>query len=224
LFYIALLLIVLLSLKIANIPITVFTLLGGALAIGVVFGSQYILNNFLSGIAIIFERLIKVGDFVNNDNTIDEVESIGLRRTRLKAFGNQHVFIPNSKIIESKLTNFTYKNNIVRAGASFSVSYNTEIKNLDKIIIDGLKAHGRILSSPVIKKFFIDFGESSLNFRPEFSIKVYIVDDKRYIEPDVRYMIFNILKENEIFNPFPHRDIFIKSDLISPEPNVQPII
>ncbi len=218
LFYVALLLVVLFSLKIANIPITVFTLLGGALAIGVGFGSQAILNNFMSGIVIIFERPIKVGDFINNDNDIHEVESIGLRSTKLKTFGNQHIFIPNSKIIESKLTNFTYKNNIVRTGVSFSVSYGTQVKILDKIIIDGLKSHGRILTSPAIKVLFTDFADSSLNFRVEFSLKIFNVDDKRFIESDVRYMILNILKDNKISIPFPQRDININSTLLPARP------
>ncbi len=213
-FYVALLLVILFALKIANIPITVFTLLGGALAIGVGFGSQSIVNNFLSGIVIILERPIKVGDFINDDNIIHEVESIGLRSTKLKTFGNQHIFIPNSKIIESKLTNFTYKNNVVRTGVNFSVSYDTEIKKIDDIVTGALAEHGRILPSPSVKVLFTDFGPSSLNFRVEFSLKIKNVDDKRFVESDVRYMIFNLLKDHEITIPFPQRDLNIKSELL----------
>jgi len=209
LFYLSLSIVVLFSLKLANIPITIFTLLGGAVAIGLGFGSQTIINNFLSGLVIILERPIKVGDFVNNDGILSEVESIGLRSTKLKSFGNQHVFIPNSKIIDSQLVNYTYKNNIVRTGVNFGISYNTDIGIIGDVILTSLKKHNKILSSPNPKLIFINFGDSSLDFRIEFSLKINNVDDKRFIESDVRYMLFSLFKKHNISIPFPQRDLHI---------------
>ncbi len=122
-FYVLLVLVFLVALQTANIPLTAFTVFGGALAIGVGFGSQNVVNNFLSGLILMIERPIKVGDIVDVDGTYGRVERIGARSTRIRTFDNTHIIIPNSAFLEKNVVNWTLSDNVVRTWVDVGVAY-----------------------------------------------------------------------------------------------------
>ena len=102
------------ALWVSEIPLTVFALAGGAIAIGVGFGSQNVVNNFISGLILLAERPIKVGDLIQVGDTFGEVETIGARSTKIKTFDNFHIIVPNGVFLEQNLINWTHSDNLVR--------------------------------------------------------------------------------------------------------------
>src|SRR5690606_18317118 len=108
-------------LRMANVPLTVFTVVGGALAIGVGFGSQNIINNFVSGLILLLERPIRAGDFIEIGGTIGTVEKIGARSTLLLTPSNMHLIVPNSFFLEKEVLNWTLSDNVVRTEITLGV-------------------------------------------------------------------------------------------------------
>ena len=224
-FYLLLVLFFLFALRTVSIPLTAFTVLGGALAIGVGFGSQNIVNNFISGLILMAERPIKVGDIVELDSTTGRVERIGARSTRVRTFDNTHILVPNSAFLESNVINWTLSDDILRSHVDVGVAYGSPTREVDKLIHRVLEEHGKILDRPEPVVLFTDFGDNSLNFRAYFWIRVREVMDRRRIESDVRYRIDHLFRAARITIAFPQRDVHLDAtrpipvQLYPPEPN-----
>ena len=116
------------ALKYANVPLTVFTFLGGAIAIGVGFGSQNILNNFISGLILLAERPIKVGDLIQLGETYGNVTKIGARSTQIRTGENLDIIVPNSKFLENDVTNLTRRDDRLRTSISVGVAYGSPLE------------------------------------------------------------------------------------------------
>jgi len=211
-FYGLLVFLTLFALKIANVPLTVFTVIGGAVAIGFGFGSQNLVNNFLSGIILMIERPIKVGDFVEMDQAIGTVEHIGIRSTQVLLADNRHMIVPNSSFLEKNVVNWTQKNAVLRLEVDVGVAYGSPTEQVAKLLLRSATETDKILKSPDPLVHFTTFGDNSLNFRVLFWIRVNKIVDRRTIESNVRFKIDNLFREAGIVISFPQRDVHLDTE------------
>ena len=188
-FYSLLVVFTLLALRFVNVPLTIFTLLGGALAIGVGFGSQAIINNFISGLIILAERPIQVGDLVKLDELIGNVVHIGARSTRVRTGDNLDIIVPNSKFLESNVLNFTLGDDKFRTHIKVGLSYGSPTRDATRLLIKAAEEHGQVLTNPKPFVWFRDFGDNSLVFELHVWIKVRTLGERVRIESDLRFRV-----------------------------------
>ncbi len=215
-FYFLVVLFGLFALRTANVPLTAFTVAGGAIAIGLGFGSQNVLNNFISGLLLMAERPIKVGDIVDVDGTYGRVERIGARSTRIRTFDNIHIVVPNSSFLEKNVINWTLSDNLIRTSVDVGVAYGSPTREVDRLVRRVLQEHGRILDKPPSQVLFIDFGENALHFRAYFWLRMREMMDRRQVESDVRFRIDHLFRDAKIEIAFPQRDVHL--DMRDPLP------
>lgn len=199
----------LLALHFANIPLTIFTFLGGAIALGVGFGSQSIINNFISGLIVLFERPIKVGDFVELDGTLGLVEHIGPRSTRLLKTDNTHAILPNSWLLEKKVLNWNFRDRKVRTSVLVGVAYGSDVENVFKQLNLACEQNSQILKKPAPTVLFESFGDNALLFEVIFWVEVDTLLQRRQIESSLRFEINQLFSKNKITIAFPQRDIHL---------------
>jgi len=209
-FFILTIILVLYALHTVNIPLTILTLLGGAVAIGVGFGSQNLINNFISGFIIMFERPIKIDDVIEVDNIIGRVEHIGTRCTQIRTQANLNILVPNSTFLESNIVNWTLSDDIVRCDVTVGVAYGSSTRETVKALERALEEHEKILKKrdPIIT--FKDFGDNALIFKVYFWVRI---GNKRMqktiIESNVRFLVEKHLREAGIVVAFPQRDVHL---------------
>jgi small-conductance mechanosensitive channel len=151
-------------LRVLGFGLNQITILGGALGVGIGFGLQAIVNNFVSGLILLFERPVKVGDMIDVGNQVGEVKELGLRATTVQTFDNAEVVIPNSQLISGNVTNWTLAEKKVRVRVPVGVAYGTDISKVFEILLGCAEANPRVLSSPKPAALFLSFGASSLDF------------------------------------------------------------
>ncbi len=208
-FYLLILCFALLSLHASHIPLTIFTLMGGAIAIGVGFGSQNIMNNFISGIILLIERPVRVGDIVEFSTMRGVVKHIGARSTNFSMPDNTEMIVPNSLLLESNLINWTLSNSIIRRIVKVGVAYGSSPREVTKILLKVAEGHGKVLDNPGAQALFMDFGESALNFELRFWLPVTGVSEALHVESDLRHMIDQHFKDAGIVIAFPQRDLHV---------------
>ncbi|MCB9026479.1 MAG: mechanosensitive ion channel [Bdellovibrionaceae bacterium] len=213
-FYSMLIILTLFVLRLLNVPITIFTVLGGALAIGVGFGSQNIVNNFISGLILMIERPVRVGDIIETEGLKGTVENIGARSTIIKSMDNTHYVIPNSSFLEKNVLNWTLSDDVVRTKVSVGVAYGSPTRRVEELLKLAVTGHERILKYPEPLVLFSDFGDNSLNFDIFFWTRVINVMQLKLLESHVRFQIDDLFRQNQIVIAFPQRDIHI--DTLSP--------
>ena len=211
LFYTLLVLFAVFALKIVNVPLTAFTLLGGALALGVGFGSQNVINNFISGLILLAERPIKVGDLVQIDSLFGNVEEIGARSTRIKTGANHEIIVPNSSFLESNVVNWTLSDDRIRTVVKVGVIYGSPTHEVTRLLTKAVQDHGMVLPKPDPILLFTDFGDNSLNFEIHFWIRMRSVMERLRIESDIRYKIDQLFCEAGLVIAFPQRDVHLDS-------------
>jgi potassium efflux system protein len=211
LFYVLLLMFGLSALNIAGVPLTAFTLLGGAAAIGIGFGSQNIVNNFISGLILLAERPVNVGDLIQLGELYGTVERIGPRSTRVRTGENVEIIVPNSAFLEQNVVNWTLTENRVRISVRVGVVYGSPTDAVRDLIHDVVRSHERVLKTPEPVVLFVDFGESSLDFDVHFWIEMKKMMDRRSVESDVRFGIDRAFREAGIVIAFPQRDVHLDS-------------
>lgn len=199
-----------LSLSIAGIPLTVFTVFGGALAIGVGFGSQNIVNNFISGIILLVEQPIKVGDIVELENITGTVVFIGTRSTQIKNLEGKIFLVPNSFFLEKSVLNWSYGDTSIKTHVKFSVAYHSDIKKVENVCMDILLNFEGILQDPLPVVLFDNFNDSNLDFQLQFWIDLSKVDYPAQIRSGIRFKIDEKFKQHKIEMAFPQRDLNLK--------------
>lgn len=209
LFYVLIITFTLFAFRAVNIPLTAFTVLGGALAIGVGFGSQNIINNFISGLILLAERPVRVGDLIEVDDLHATVEHIGARSTRVRTGDNVEVIIPNSTFLEQNVVNWTLSEDRVRTKVIVGVAYGSPTRDVSKLLKRAVEEHGRVLKSPEPIVIFADFGDSALVFEVHFWIRMRTIMQRRGIESDIRHRIDNLFEDAGIVIAFPQRDIHV---------------
>jgi small-conductance mechanosensitive channel len=208
-FYLLLVVFFLAALRSVNIPLTAFTVLGGALAIGIGFGSQAIVNNFVSGIILMVERPIKVGDLVVFDGASGRVERIGPRSTRIRTFDNVHVIVPNSKLLETSVINKTLADDVVRTNVTVGVAYGSPTRRVEALLREIVVAHEGVLKHPTPTVMLQEFGADALTFVAEFWIRLSPLTDQRVVSSDIRHAIDETFRAQGISIAFPQRDVHL---------------
>ena len=202
-------LLVIFSLVATKIPLTVFAFAGGALAIGVGFGMQNLLKNFISGIILLIERPLRVGDVVDVGGTVGVVTSIGLRSSLIRNANGIEIFIPNSTFLENDVINWTHSNREARFNVKVGVAYGCSTGKVTEILLNIAGEHAQVLKSPAPQVLLEDFGDNALIFLLNYWIDVLPGTDTRQIASDIRRMMEKRLGEAGIAISFPQRDIHI---------------
>ncbi len=202
------------ALWVSEIPLTVFTLAGGAIAIGVGFGSQKIVNNFISGVILLFERPIKVGDLIEVGETFGEVENIGARSTKIKTFDNFHIIVPNGAFLDQNVINWTHSDDRVRVWLKVGVAYGSSTRQVEELILKAIRELDKALIPPEPEVFFADFGDNALMFEAFFWVVMRRPMDRRRTLSDLRFRVDELFREAGITVAFPQRDVHL--DTLSP--------
>ena len=205
----------LVALDIMGIDLTALAVFSGAVGVGLGFGLQKITANFISGLILLMEKTVEVNDVVELDNGLyGHVREIGARYTMIETLDTKEVMVPNEEFISSKVTNWTYSNPTGRMEIPIGVSYASDLKQVQKVVVEALKDHPRILRKPEPQCLLDEFADSSVNFRLLFWI-----DDVSYkyfqVKSDVMMSVWDTLHRNNVEIPFPQRDLNLRS--VAPE-------
>lgn len=181
----------------------------GVAGLAVALALQPVLSNIFSGVSLIMDKSVKVGDRVVLDmEDWGIIEKIGIRSTRVKTANNEVVIIPNTKLAESNIKNTSLPEPKVRRIASFSVAYGSDLDEVRKIVLSELRKIKSVLKDPEPSVRFMEFGSSSLNFNVYFYIEGYDVKDS--VIDEVNSQIYKALRKNKIEIPFPQLDVYMK--------------
>lgn len=191
-----------------GVNITLLIASSAALLVGLGLGIQQIFNDIVSGIFLLFEGRLKVGDIVELDDIVGKVQLIGLRTSLVETRDNIIMIIPNSKFINENVINWSHIEKKTRFYISVGVAYGSDVKLVEHILLDCANFHKEISDDPKPFVRFKDFGESSLDFQLFFwTAKSFRVEN---IKSDVRFMINDNFKRYNIVIPFPQRDVHLK--------------
>jgi small-conductance mechanosensitive channel len=203
------LVVLMLVLKMARIPITAFAFLGGALAIGIGFGTQNIIKNIISGIIILFERKIRVGDIVTIGGMSGTVQTVDLRATTVRGFDGIDAIVPNSTLLENQISNWSGSSPDVRRSVVVGVSYGSNLRQAATLITDCAAAHEAVLKQPTPEVFFEDFGSDSLTLRLQYWTRLGGERAGPSVDSDLRFAISDALQAAGIGIAFPQRDVHL---------------
>jgi len=201
------------SLEVLSIPLTAFAFVSGAIAIGVGFGAQNIINNFISGWILMWERPIRIGDFLEVGNAKGVVETINTRSTRIRRNDGVHMLIPNSQLLENTVTNWTLIDGNARSSVSVGVAYGSDVVLVKKLIQQVLDDHDAILANPKSSVMFDDFADSSLVFNAIFWVCAESETMLRKVRSDIRFSLYDVFEKHDVVIAFPQRDIHIDGEI-----------
>ena len=188
---------------------TKFTVLAGALGVGIGFGLQNIVNNFVSGLILLFEQPVKVGDVVQVQSDIGVIRRIGIRASIIRLFDSSELIVPNGQLISDKVTNWTLSNRQRRIELRVGVAYGSDPKRVIALLTEVAGAHPLALKYPAPQTLLTEFGTDSLNFEVRLWTDDY--DQWLQIKSDVAVAITDALAEAKIAIPFPQRDLHLQS-------------
>lgn len=198
---------ILIALQAMGVSSTSLAVVFGALGIGLGFGLQNIFNNFISGIILLFERPIQVGDAIEINGTWGIVKKINFRSTQVQTYDNASLIIPNSEFISNSVTNWTFKDQRIRRIITVGVAYGTDTDLVVNTLTDIAMKSDQVLKRPKPDVVFSDFGDSALVFK----LRVWTtIDDMVSVENHLRHEIYRAFTELNIEIPFPQRDVHIK--------------
>jgi len=207
--YLLLLLVFFFAINAGGVELNKFTLLTGALGVGVGFGLQNIVNNFISGLILQFERPIHIGDVLDIDGTSGKVTRIGIRSSTIRTFQGAELIIPNGNFISGKVTNWTLTNPQRRLELLVGVAYGTDPKLVMQLLDQAATRNESVLTSPPPAVYFKEFGDSSLNFELHFWVMQESGTIK--VKSEVSLAIMELLDQAGIEIPFPQRDLRLRS-------------
>jgi small-conductance mechanosensitive channel len=207
--YFAYLFVLIFALRMVNIPLGAFAFLGGAIAIGVGFGAQNLINNFISGFILMGERPIHIGDLIELEGILGRVEEIGARCTRVRTGENIHILVPNSSFLEKNITNWTLSDRNIRAKVTAGVIYGSPVREVERLLLKAAIENEKTLKNPAPFVLFNDFGDNALIFELYFWVSVRQTTERRMIESSVRFRIDELFREAGIVIAFPQRDVHL---------------
>ncbi len=199
-----------LALDLVKIPLTVFAFLGGALAIAFGFGAQNLLKNLMSGIMLLIERSLKIGDLVQVGETVGTVTNISIRSSTIRTGDGIEMLVPNSVLVENNVTNWTLSSSEVRRSVKVAVAYGSDTRKVADTLLAQADRHGQVLKQPPPRVLFEDFGADGLAFALQYWIDYAKGVDGTQIASDLRFMAEKALAEAGIAIPFPQRDLHLE--------------
>jgi len=185
------------------------TILLGAFGVGLGFGLQTIINNFVSGMILVFERPVQVGDSIEVGGVKGRITRIGIRSSTIRTFDGADVTVPNGTLLSDALTNWTMTDRLRRLEVSVGVAYGTDPDNVIRLLQQALAEQEGLLDQPAPMILFTGFGDSSL----DFVVRAWVADNDIYVstQSDLALKVNRILTENGIEIPFPQRDLHLRS-------------
>jgi small-conductance mechanosensitive channel len=199
---------ILVALSITGVKMQNIAIIAGALSVGIGFGLQNIVNNFISGLILLFERPIRRGDWIITGETEGYVKSINIRSTQIQTFDQADVIVPNSELITAKVTNWMLRDAHGRITVKVGVGYGSDVEKVSSILMDIAYSHPMVMkedthqvSKP--KVLFREFGDSALNF--ELRCFIYDIDQRLNVVSELNYAIIKAFREENIEIPFPQR-------------------
>ena len=201
-------------LDLLQVPLAAFAFISGAVAIGVGFGAQNIINNFISGWILMWERPIKIGDFLELGEVRGTVEAIKTRSTHIRRLDGVYVVVPNSHLLENEVTNWTLTNRVVRTSVIVGVAYGSNVDLVTRLLEQAADEHDNILDDPERTVVFDDFGDSALIFELMVWMKVISgARSLRAVRSDLRYRIDSLFREHDVVIRFPQRDVHVDGSI-----------
>ncbi len=208
-FFTIFILVVLTALGLLGIPLTTFHFATGALAIGVGFGAQNIINNFISGWILMAERPIRIDDFIEMDGATGVVEQVGNRSTRIRRSDGVHMLVPNSQLLERTVVNWTLVDREIRTTVRVGVAYGSPVQKVAELIQKAVAEQPESKSQPAPSVVFEDFGDNALIFDAYFWCDVGGEKALREIRSAIRFRISQLFDEAGIVIAFPQRDVHL---------------
>ncbi len=196
-------------LKLTRIPLTAFAFLGGALAIGVGFGTQNIIKNLISGVIILFERKLRVGDIVTIGTLSGTVAAVDLRATTVHGFDGIDFIVPNSNLLENQVSNWTYLNSTMRRSVNVDVAYDTDLRQAVRILAECAVSVAGVMSEPAPEVLLTSFGSDGIECRLQFWIRLQTELSGPVIESNLRFAIADRFRAVGISIPYPQRDVHV---------------
>ncbi|AQS92566.1 mechanosensitive ion channel protein MscS [Polaribacter sp. BM10] len=201
------LVIFLVAMDASGVNVTAVFAASAVLLIGVGLALQTLFQDIISGIFILVDKSVHVGDIIELDGKVGRVLDIRLRTTRAVTIDNKVLVIPNHLYLTNILFNWTENGTETRESVAVGVAYGSDVELVKKILIDVTKDHDKILKIPEPKVLFADFGDSSLNFKLVFSLNNSF--ETRFVQSDLRFAIEKAFREHNISIPFPQRDVHL---------------
>jgi len=205
--YAVLLLGFLLAISAAGVDLNRVSLLAGALGVGIGFGLQNVVNNFVSGLILLYERPVQLGDMVEVGGTLGEVRRIGIRSSTIRTFQGADVIVPNSNLISDRVVNWTFSDRRRRMEIKVGVAYGTDPERMLALLEGVARAHPDVLTDPAPQALFTGFGESSLDF--ELRAWTALFDSYVATQSQLSVAVARALAEAGIEIPFPQRDVHL---------------
>jgi small-conductance mechanosensitive channel len=186
----------------------------GLLSVGIGFGLQNVTSNFISGLILLFERPIKIGDRVTIGDTEGDVISINMRSTTIRTLRNIAIIVPNSEFVSSKVTNWSFSDPKIRLDIEVGVSYGSDLETVLKAIKEVADEHPNVLADPEADVLLTGFGDSSWNMM----LRAWLGSTERYyqIRSEINCAIVRKFRQYGIEIPFPQRDLHLRSPLPLP--------
>ena len=199
---------------------------GAALLVGIGLGLQQTFNDLISGIIILVEGTVEVGDIVKVDGMVAKMRKIGLRVSEVETRDSSVLLIPNSKLVVDNVNNWSHYNKPTRFQVNVGVSYTSDVRLVEKLLLQAAEEHSKVLDKPAPRVQFVDFGASSLDFTLHFfAVERMAIE---FIKSDLRFNIVSMFREHDVEIPFPQRDLWLRNpqDLRRPreKPKRTPVI
>jgi small-conductance mechanosensitive channel len=194
-----------------GLNLTSLAVVFGLLSVGIGFGLQNVAANFISGLIILFERPIEIGDRITVGDVWGDVVNINLRATLILTIDNVAIIVPNSEFISSRVTNWSYRDPKVRVHIPVGVAYGSNVQLVTDSLLEVARNNAEVMKDPAPEVWFTEFGDSSL----KFELLVWTLDPKRRPEviSDLNRAIDDVFRKNKIEIPFPQRDLHIRSSV-----------
>jgi small-conductance mechanosensitive channel len=211
--YVGFVLAALVGLKLTGISFAGLAIIAGALSVGIGFGLQNIVNNFVSGLILLFERPIKSGDFVTVGGVEGKIKAISIRSTEIETLDRRNVIVPNSELVSQQVTNWVLHDPHGRLLINVGVAYGSDVEKVREVLLATAESHPDVLtdgvSAPKPKVLFMGFGDSSL----DFELRVWIQQIKKRFDvtSDLNFGIDKAFREHGVEIPFPQRDLHVRS-------------
>ena len=192
----------------AGIDLSLFAVFSGAVGLGIGFGLQKVISNLFSGMLLLMDQSIKPGDIIEMDGTFGWVNHMGARYTELVTRDNKSYLVPNEEFITQQVVNWSHGNTLVRIETTFGVHYDSDPHLIKKIAVEAASSPDRVVDSPAPVCHLVEFGDSSINF----VLRYWIKDAEKGVmntKGDVMLALWDILKENNVQIPYPHREVFM---------------
>jgi X-X-X-Leu-X-X-Gly heptad repeat protein len=204
------------GLGVLGVDFSKVSIMAGAFGVGIGFGLQSIVNNFVSGLILLFERPVHVGDMVQVSNVQGRVQRIGIRASVIRTLQGAEIIVPNAQLISEQVTNWTLSDQLRRIDLPVGVSYGTAPKEMIELLEGVARAHPRVLTNPAPRALFMSYGDSSINFElrawSEYS-------SWQQVHSDLTVAVYDALYAAGITIPFPQRDVHVVRDSAANEKN-----